>query len=571
MAAERSTASSQTAQCTGDLAPATVALLVRCPSVAHQSEPAEHVLAVIDLLLTIGYIDGLLHEGEQTFIRAYMDRLVERFGGTEETQAEWRARIDSAFEQLASEVAALAAEVVAAGDESYMRTRLKVRAVALFRAFVPADQKVALELLREIMRADGEVTKQEMELYDELVVLFTAAPTLPLPATLPRAPSAHMLRIEAQQTLEVSTFAHPLLDPIERPYSQDPATLHAQLASDYHLIFQAINVWERQRARGNGRLAGITSVGQLSPGTRFLDGHVYMLRPGAQTELIVLGDLHGSYACLKAALLQSRFIERALRHQQDPANNPDVKLVLLGDYIDRGTFGFEGVLRAALHLLVLLPDHVVMLRGNHELFTRAGDRIASAVTPAEALPLLAERAPVELLEAYRHLFDHMPTSMLCERTLFVHGGVPRDDTLAGRFRDLSALDDAVVRFEMMWSDPVQTDHVPVELQRANPRFSFGRDQFRAFMQRVGCDTMVRGHEVLTNGFKTMFDIGDHKLHSLFSVGGRDNLDLPADSRYRNVRPMALTIQTRSGTPTAVPWAIDYKHFTSATHNGLYRP
>ena len=34
------------------------------------------------------------------------------------------------------------------------------------------------------------------------------------------------------------------------------------------------------------------------------------MRPDQPTELIVLGDLHGCYACLKAALLQSEFIER---------------------------------------------------------------------------------------------------------------------------------------------------------------------------------------------------------------------------------------------------------------------
>jgi hypothetical protein len=294
------------------------------------------------------------------------------------------------------------------------------------------------------------------------------------------------------------------------------------------------------------------------------------MRPLEPVELIVLGDLHGSYACFKAALMQSRFIERALRRKQDPANNPDVKLVLLGDYIDRGTYGFEGVLRAALQLLVTFPEHVIMLRGNHELLARVDGRIVSSVQPAEAVAQLASRAPIELLEAYRHLFEHMPTSLLCDRTMFVHGGVPREDTLTARFRDLSALDDAVVRFEMMWSDPMQTDAVPVELQRANPRFTFGRDQFRAFMQQIDCDTLIRGHEQADTGFKTTFDIGDHKLHTLFSVGGRDNTDLPATSRYRNARPMALTIHVRDGEQIATPWAIAYNEFTTAAHNGLYR-
>ncbi len=404
---------------------------------------------------------------------------------------------------------------------------------------------------------------------DQLEYLFRSSPA-PMQAATPPRPAHKLLRVEREQTLELTSRSHPLLDPIERRYSSDPALLQQQLASDYELIFQAINVWERMRSWGAGRLIGTTSVEQIPRGTRILDGHVHVMRPAEPVELIVLGDLHGSYACFKAALMQSQFIERALRRKQDPANNPDVRLVLLGDYIDRGTFGFEGVLRAALHLFVSFPDQVILLRGNHELLARVDNRVISAVTPAEALAQLATRAPMELLEAYRHLFEHMPTSLLCDRTLFTHGGIPREDTLDGRFRDLSALDDQVVRFEMMWSDPMQTDAVPVELQRANARFTFGRDQFRAFMQKIDCDTLIRGHEQVDAGFKTVFDVGDHKLHTLFSVGGRDNTDLPEDSRYRRARPMALTIRVRDGEQTATPWAIAYKDYTNLTHNGLYR-
>ena len=525
-----------------------------------------HVVAVIDLLLTIGYIDGQLQEDEQAFIRHYLGRLVEHVAEPE-TADEWRGRAEAAYTRLDAEIAGLAAEVVAAGDDRYVPTRLKVRAVALFRGFSPADQRIALELLNAVAHTDGTVSPEERELHDELLAYFHAAPKLPEAAA---AEPAEILRIDPPQPLALEVLGHPWLDVLEQRYSADPATLHAQLGGDYNLVFQAITAWERQRARGNGRLVGITDIGQLAPGTQLLDGHVHVLRPDRPTELIVLGDLHGCYACLKAALLQSNFIERALRYQQDPANQPDVKLVLLGDFIDRGRFGFEGVLRTALQLLVSLPDHVVLLRGNHEFLVRHGERIVSAVNPAEAVPALTEVAPIEILEAYRHLFEHMPTSLLFERTLFVHGGIPRDDTLADRFRDLGSLGDPVVRFEMMWGDPVEMDHVPIELQRASPRFNFGRDQFRSFMNRVGCHTMIRGHEQVDPGFVTVFDLDHHRLHTLFSAGGHDNADLPADSRYRSVSPAALTIRSGSGPLHAVPWPIQYQPFNLAANNGLYR-
>jgi hypothetical protein len=174
--------------------------------------------------------------------------------------------------------------------------------------------------------------------------------------------------------------------------------------------------------------------------------------------------------------------------------------------------------------------------------------------------------PLELLEAYRHLFEHMPTSLLFDRTLFVHGGIPREDTLADRYRDLSSLDDSVMRFEMMWGDPLPVDRVAVALQRESPRYGFGREQFRVFMDRVGAHTLIRGHEAVDPGFITNFDLGHCRLHTLFSAGGKDNADLPPDSRYRSVTPMALTIANG----VAVPWRIEYEKFDDVEHNGHYR-
>jgi Calcineurin-like phosphoesterase len=527
------------------------------------------VFSVIDLLLTVGYIDGRLHEGEQATIRRYVEKLAGHVANPltpDGTVDDWQARFTDAYAKFEAEIAGIIAEVTSSDDDRYVSTRLKVRAVALFRSFTPADQEVALELLHVVMHADGSVSPAEAELHDELVAYFRAAPTL---ASASGAPPADQMVIEPPLTLELKAFGHPLLDQLEHRYAEDPAQLHAQLGSDYHLVFEAITAWERQRARGNGRLMGITNVEQLPPGTRLLDGHVHVLRPDRPTELIVLGDLHGCYSCLKATVLQTDFIERLHRHQQDPANHPDVKLVLLGDFIDRGRFSFEGVLRAALKLFVTYPDNVILLRGNHEFLVRREATVVSAVNPAEAVPALSQVAPVEILEAYRHLFEHMPTSLVFDRTLFVHGGIPREDTITDRYRDLSSLDDAVLRFEMMWSDPVATDRVPVELQRESPRFNFGSEQFREFMERLGCHTMIRGHEQVDDGFHTVFD-GAHRFHTLFSAGGADNTDLPAESRYRAVTPKALIVRSEAGSLVGTPFTIDYRPFNTAANNGLYR-
>jgi hypothetical protein len=513
---------------------------------------------LIDLLVTVGYIDGLFHQHERDFVRGYMNRLVEHVAVAPGSADAWRTHFDTVYARLDAEVAALAAEVMKAGDESFVQTRLKVRALTLFRSFSPVDQAGALELLQALVQADGIISPPERHLHEEMLALLHKPQ--PPAATVTTQPS--LLKIAEPMPLEPKSLSHPLLDELEHGGVPD--------AKDYELIFGAITAWERQRARGAGRLLGITDVGQLPIGTRLLDGHVHVQRPDHPVELVVLGDLHGCYACLKAALLQSDFIERARRYQADPANNPDIKLVLLGDYLDRGRFSFEGVLRAALKLLVELPNHVVLLRGNHEFLVRVEGEVKSAVIPAEAVPGIADKVPPDMLEAYRHLFEHMPTSLLFDRTLFVHGGIPRDDTFAANYHDLASLDDYEIRFQMMWSDPAQTDHVPVELQRESPRFSFGKNQFRAFMERIGCHAMIRGHEQIDAGFTTLFDLGDRALHSLFSAGGHDNPDLPAESRYRSVTPMALTVRYEAGDAIAIPWPLRYQPFVTAPNNGLYR-
>jgi hypothetical protein len=546
---------------------------------------------MLDLLLTVGYIDGLFHHREQAFIEQYIDSVLIQIeqsapsGDRASLRAAWHAHFAEAYRRLDAEIAALADEIASVDHDNYVPTRLRVRAVTLFRALDGHEQSTAVELVEALIHADGMLTPPEKDLYRELTGYFEppvsgpSEPTARMQAVEAVAPAptpttttaAGPLIIGAPVHYDLAAWSHPLLDPIEQTYSPHPVERKSQVDWDYQLIQQAMRQWHRQRSAGAGRLTGLNVVEQVALGERFLDGHIYVMRPSKPVELVVLGDLHGCYSCLKAALLQSNFIDRVWAHQWDPEQFPDVKLVLLGDYIDRGLFSFDGVLRAALHLFVAMPEHVIMLRGNHEYLRWYDNRIVSGVYPAEALASIAPHVPVEMLETYRLLFEQMPTALLCDRHMFVHGGIPRDDTFAARYRDLSSLNDPELRFQMMWSDPIRSQHIPVELQRQNPRFSFGHNQFKAFMERVGLHTMIRGHEKIDQGFNVFYDLGEQRLLNLFSAGGHDNCDLPPDSSYRTVTPMALTIQYGHGAPTAYPWPLQYQPFNYAPHNGLYRP
>jgi len=215
-----------------------------------------------------------------------------------------------------------------------------------------------------------------------------------------------------------------------------------------------------------------------------------------------------------------------------------------------------------------MPENVILLRGNHEDFVEVDGRITSRVHPADSLFTLAAHAPPEALDGFRALFEAIPTSFIFDRTLFVHGGIPRDETTAAVWRDLSSLNDPRVRLEMMWSDPSAVDHVPQELQRQTARFSFGRQQLRRFLDRVGCHTLVRGHERFDNGFQVLVDGDGVRLVSLFSAGGATNADLPEDSSYRQTVPMAAVVRHEHGRQSILPWAIAWELCNAPHRNRL---
>jgi len=164
---------------------------------------------------------------------------------------------------------------------------------------------------------------------------------------------------------------------------------------------------------------------------------------------------------------------------------------------------------------------------------------------------------------YMRLFEALPTSLAFDRFLFVHAGIPRTTSLAEKWKDLSSLNDADLRFQMMWSDPSDTEVVPDELQAAAARFGFGSQQFRSFLARIGCAVLVRGHERVVEGFRTTYD---DTLFTLFSAGGRASQDLPETSNYREVTPMGLTIRWRDGVSRVSPFAIDWSRYSDPVRN-----
>jgi len=536
--------------------------------------------AVIFYLTTFGYIDGDFDQSEKEFVRSYVRKLVQTRVNDAVPESDEKLRREltekftthfhEVFEGIDRQVKELFTEAVAEGEaqDTFVFSKLKLRCFEIFKSFDQSNQEQLMDTIDELIQADGQVHPAEVKFRGELAALLEEDLGVEL---LDEGASERAIAVANKVKLVPPTENHPFFDQFEHHYTADAARLRQQVEADRKLIDRVIAQLDEQRHAGEGKLRGKRSVAELRGTEPFLDGHVHVLspKPGREYELTVVGDLHGCYSCLKAVLMQTDFFAKVNKFVTDPEHNPEPKLVLLGDYIDRGMFSYQGVLRSAMQLFLRAPNHVYLLRGNHEYYIEHQGRVLGAVRPSEAMNTLKPHLSQEVFAHYMKLFDALPNMLFFERILFVHGGIARDLLLKEKYKDLSSLNDWDIRFQMMWSDPSTADVIPATLQEQSSRFPFGRLQSQSFLQRVGCHTLVRGHEKVDEGFRRVYDDENQLLITLFSAGGSDNKDLPADSSYRSVTPMAMTVKYKDGKSEIIPWPIDYARYNSAVTNKFF--
>jgi hypothetical protein len=536
--------------------------------------------AVIFYLTTFGYIDGDFDQSEREFVSQYIERLVRHRVDTgmadkdEALKAElvvkYTQHFHEEFERIDNRILELFHEPVPTDEDqhTFVQSKLKTRCFEIFQSFDKAGQESLMETVDELLMADGVAHPAEVKFRAELASLLESD----LGIVLEEEREHHAVKVGEEVQLIPQSLTHPFFGQFEHHYSGERETLLKQLDADIGLIDRTSELFARQRMLGLDRLKGKRKVEEFAGQEPFLDGHVYVVPPvpGRSYDITVLGDLHGCYSCLKAAVMQSRFFEKVNAFKQDPVNNPDPKLVFLGDYIDRGLFSLNGVLRTVMQIANTAPDHVYMLRGNHEYYIEYEGQVFGGVRPAEAINTLKPYVSIDIFKHYIKFFEDMPNMLLFGQTLFVHAGIPRDLLMKERYVDLSSLNDPDLRFQMMWSDPSSADVIPAGLQEQSARFPFGRLQAAAFLQRIGCHTLVRGHEKVNEGFVRTYDDEDLLLITLFSAGGADNDDLPASSGYRSVSPMAMTMTVADGGMRITPWKIRYGEFNSPEYNNFFK-
>ncbi|MCC6624303.1 MAG: metallophosphoesterase [Deltaproteobacteria bacterium] len=535
--------------------------------------------AVLYLLASFGYIDGHFDKSE----REYIDELILQISESVEPDDSTSAgrsrrsalvdRLDRKLQKINEELKAMWDEPTAEGEraQTFVRARVKLRCLEIFEGIPLKARKTLMEAIDELLAADGVAHPEEVQVRDELMGVLIGRKAAPQLQAYKSGDGRRRVFIHPHAEWPRTEINNRMLTQLERHYSSDPDEFKRQLHHDTMRVERFLKILEGKRAGNDGTLEGHHTVDELAGRSPFLDGFVHVIPPthAPGYELTVLGDLHGCYSCLKSALMQSDFLGKIERFKKAPHALPEPYLVVLGDYIDRGLYSYEGVLRGLLGLAAALPKHVILLRGNHEHYHERDGVVFGGVRPADAIDALKPYAPMEVFQAYRQLFESLPSMLLFGDMMLVHAGIPRDAAIREHYRDLSSLNHPDLRFQMMWSDPSTADEVPEDLQAASNRFAFGHEQARAFLHRMGVTTLIRGHEKVDAGFVVNIDEPDLRIITLFSAGGADNWDLPERSSYRAVTPTALTVRYRDGRTDIEPWVIDYKIYNDPDLNGFY--
>ncbi|KAI1710641.1 calcineurin-like phosphoesterase domain-containing protein [Ditylenchus destructor] len=230
-----------------------------------------------------------------------------------------------------------------------------------------------------------------------------------------------------------------------------------------------------------------------------------MISMDASEEVTIVGDIHGQFRDLRAIL----------RRVGLP---PAARYIFLGDLVDRGPFQLE-VVTLLFALKVLYPEHMTLLRGNHESL---GCNYAYGFhNEAES------RYPQsDIYSQLNNAFFTMPFCALIEKTIFcLHGGISEDLLTFEQLEKLERpcdIPDVGMLTDLTWSDPDEEVTTFYASERGGGHL-FGPNQLREFHQRMGTALVVRAHQVKQAGYEVFCD---GSLITVFSalhyVGINDN-------------------------------------------------
>ena len=201
--------------------------------------------------------------------------------------------------------------------------------------------------------------------------------------------------------------------------------------------------------------------------------------------VIICGDIHGQIYDLIELFKKGGEI-------------PNSRYVFMGDYVDRGYNGVE-VLELLLALKVKYPEHITLLRGNHE-----SRQICFAYGFYEEITRKYGNA--NAWEYFTDLFDYLPLAALVEGKIFcVHGGLNHYISTVDQIRLINRkmeIPREGVFCDLMWSDPDDIETWIISCRGAG--WIYGWKVVDEFTHINGLELICRAHQLVMEGFKYWF-------------------------------------------------------------------
>lgn len=299
---------------------------------------------------------------------------------------------------------------------------------------------------------------------------------------------------------------------------------------DYHT--ELLNILKKllhAKQRQPGTLVRITQqtlvmICQLSKDCFLKEESLIPLAP----PIIVVGSIYGQFYNLLQIFEQN-------------GHPPDKQYLFLGNYIDIGNQSIETI-TVLLVYKILYPEHVFLLRGNHE---------STEVNSKEGFKSeCIGRYSSRLWNLFNDVFSYMPIAALIgSKILAVNSGIsPQIDSIdffKTVQRPIPKISGSGPIEDLFWSEP---DPCINEYQ-AHPNghsFVFGSTQVHEFLDRNHIEVLVRANEKVPNGFEFPFE-PDRCMITLFSspgyedqskiVGSVMTIDTDFSCNFRTLKPL----------------------------------
>lgn len=280
-------------------------------------------------------------------------------------------------------------------------------------------------------------------------------------------------------------------------------------------------------------------------------------------EYYFIGDIHSDVTSLRAILNSCNFFNTMTKSK-------NIRLIFLGDYVDRGKSHLETI-ELVLLLKYLFPNNCYLLKGNHDggyideevvLCVKKQESVGEAGYFLYHVFNLTKHNPsfsIETVHNYIKFFNSLCNIALVGfkdvNILAVHGGIPRpkitnnESTYFSYIKSLSQLADEnsvdelnkTIFHNMLWSDPKDIIN---EKSLLKARFNFNQEQFNEFINILGVDLLVRGHEAIENGVTQFFN---GRLYTIFSSGkisNKNNENTNIHTAYSDVSPKILKLHNK---------------------------